>query len=320
MEKSDQNNHQLLIQKLLVSIHYLTLFRDEIILVKKMPSLLGASFSPHMIQSELGEILAAVDMLSKQERLIKSTFWYDESSFKLMNHSLDIVGNWVSGIDNVLDICESKSVFQSILGDNRPHVFGILIDVFTSLRITNLSIKEDSEYPVLKNPFQVIELQEKRLKKEALLAKFDALVPQGDNVLFEEEKKEEAENFVAVSKDEIVKLFRHYLFDNKENQVYVVDDQKELRKDIQFYNSFDRFRGVCENFSDILVLLEDVLDEMSNRPNLDPEEEIVEDPIYLIICGQNNLIEDSRFETLMSELSQFSSRPDLHILSYQAYN
>ena len=81
MEKSDQNNHQLLIQKLLVSIHYLTLFRDEIILVKKMPSLLGASFSPHMIQSELGEILAAVDMLSKQVRLIKSTFWYDESSF-----------------------------------------------------------------------------------------------------------------------------------------------------------------------------------------------------------------------------------------------
>ncbi len=89
MSQSNSNNHQLLIQKLLVSVHYLTLFRDEIILVEKTTSLLGASFSPHTIQSELGEILSAVDLLSKQEKLIKSTFWYDEASFKLMGTSIN---------------------------------------------------------------------------------------------------------------------------------------------------------------------------------------------------------------------------------------
>ena len=124
MKDTNSNGHRLLIQKLLVSIHYLTLFRDEIVLVEKTPSLLGASFSPNIVQSELGEILAAVDALSKQKKLIKSTFWYDEASFRLMNHSLDIVGTWIRGIDNVLEICESKSVFHAILGDNRQRVFG----------------------------------------------------------------------------------------------------------------------------------------------------------------------------------------------------
>lgn len=165
MENTNSNNHRLLIQKLLVSIHYLTLFRDEIVLVEKTPSLLGASFSPYVVQSELGEILAAVDALSKQEKLIKSTFWYDEASFRLMNHSLDIVGNWIRGIDNVLEICESKSVFQAILGDKRQRVFGVLIDVFTSIRITNLSIKEESEYPILVDPLQAVEYQKRETKK-----------------------------------------------------------------------------------------------------------------------------------------------------------
>ena len=38
MKKAAQTSHQLLIQKLLVSIHYLTLFKDEIILVEKTPT------------------------------------------------------------------------------------------------------------------------------------------------------------------------------------------------------------------------------------------------------------------------------------------
>ena len=175
MKDTNSNGHRLLIQKLLVSIHYLTLFRDEIVLVEKTPSLLGDSFSLNTVQSELGEILSAVDALSKQEKLIKSTFWYDETSFRLMNHALDIVGSWVRGIDHVIEICESKSVFQAILGDNRQRVFGVLIDVFTSLRVTNMSIKEESEYPVLIDPLQVVEY--KKNQKAELFAKIDALVP-----------------------------------------------------------------------------------------------------------------------------------------------
>ena len=72
--KSVQSSHQLLIQKLLVSIHYLTLFKDEIILVEKTPSLLGASVSTIRVQDELSDVLSAIAAMEKQEKLIRSTF------------------------------------------------------------------------------------------------------------------------------------------------------------------------------------------------------------------------------------------------------
>ena len=505
----NSNGHRLLIQKLLVSIHYLTLFRDEIVLVEKTPSLLGASFSPNVVQSELGEILAAVDALSKQEKLIKSTFWYDEASFRLMNHSLDIVGTWVRGIDNVLEICESKSVFHAILGDNRQRVFGVLIDVFTSLRVTNLSIKEESEYPLLVDPLQVVEYKKREVKKAELMAKIDALTPRkseevyddskdekiesipelvekelakekaaksekvlgpgelkevvkendevadnqeadeevlesvvadeaetvettdaeeevsesvdeepaaevevensdeeneeqvqeevtqspeeeteqevleeaeieetsdeneeieepaelesedgiveseepetveldepadevvtsdekqfSDNevveeaLLDEESEKEEVKesDFPVISRDEAVKQFRHFLFDHK-GLVCVLDAGDDLKREINFYNAFDRFYGAVDNISDCLVILENVLDELRRRKKevFDAEGNLISEPtepINLLIYGQNILLEDSRFETLMSEIAPFTGRSDLHIYSYAAY-
>lgn len=514
----NSNGHRLLIQKLLVSIHYLTLFRDEIVLVEKTPSLLGASFSPNVVQSELGEILAAVDALSKQEKLIKSTFWYDEASFRLMNHSLDIVGTWVRGIDNVLEICESKSVFHAILGDNRQRVFGVLIDVFTSLRVTNLSIKEESEYPLLVDPLQVVEYKKREVKKAELMAKIDALTPRkseevyddskdekiesipelvekelakekaaksekvlgpgelkevvkendevadnqeadeevlesvvadevetvettdaeedtpqteataeevsesvdeepavevevedsdedseeqvqeeviqspeeeteqevleeaeieetsdeneeieepaeleseddlveseepetvdeepadevaardekqvSDNevveeaLLDEESEKEEVKEseFPVISRDEAVKQFRHFLFDHK-GLVCVLDAGDDLKREINFHNAFDRFYGAVDNISDCLVILENVLDELRRRKKevFDAEGNLISEPtepINLLIYGQNILLEDSRFETLMSEIAPFTGRSDLHIYSYAAY-
>lgn len=402
MENTNSNNHRLLIQKLLVSIHYLTLFRDEIVLVEKTPSLLGASFSPYVVQSELGEILAAVDALSKQEKLIKSTFWYDEASFRLMNHSLDIVGNWIRGIDNVLEICESKSVFQAILGDKRQRVFGVLIDVFTSIRITNLSIKEESEYPILVDPLQAVEYQKRETKKAELLAKIDALTPrkseqslevdkdkdvQDDPILEhkedelvaepqsvepevdEEEPSNDVEEEVAsvqpevaddtelvaeveeesketesvsdaplatlldeeeselelteISREAAIKQFRHYLFDHK-GMIYVADAQDDLKREIKFYNAFDRFEGAFDEISDILVLMEKILEDLEERDEetFDDEENLTSEPtepIYLLIYGQNLLMEDSRFESLLSELQHFSNRSDLQISAYKAY-
>ena len=513
MKDTNSNGHRLLIQKLLVSIHYLTLFRDEIVLVEKTPSLLGASFSPNIVQSELCEILAAVDALSKQEKLIKSTFWYDEASFRLMNHSLDIVGTWVRGIDNVLEICESKSVFHAILGDNRQRVFGVLIDVFTSLRVTNLSIKEESEYPLLVDPLQVVEYKKREVKKVELMAKIDALTPRkseevyddsedekvdsipelvekelakekaansekvlgpgelkevvkgndevadnkgdaeevlepvvadeaetvettdaeedapqtevspeevsesvdeepvvevevensdesseeqiqeevtqspeeeteqevseeaeleeasdeneeieetaeleveddlveaeepetvdevstsdekqvSDNevvekvLLDEESEKEEVKesDFPVISRDEAVKQFRHFLFDHK-GLVCVLDAGDDLKREINFYNAFDRFYGAVDNISDCLVILENVLDELRRRKKevFDEEGNLISEPtepINLLIYGQNILLEDSRFETLMSEIAPFTGRSDLNIYSYAAY-
>lgn len=402
MENTNSNNHRLLIQKLLVSIHYLTLFRDEIVLVEKTPSLLGASFSPYVVQSELGEILAAVDALSKQEKLIKSTFWYDEASFRLMNHSLDIVGNWIRGIDNVLEICESKSVFQAILGDKRQRVFGVLIDVFTSIRITNLSIKEESEYPILVDPLQAVEYQKRETKKAELLAKIDALTPRKseqslevDKVkdvrdapilenkedelvaepqsvepeVDEEEPSDDVEEEVAsvqpevaddtesvaeveeefketesvsdaplatlldeeeselelteISREAAIKQFRHYLFDHK-GMIYVADAQDDLKREIKFYNAFDRFEGAFDEISDILVLMEKILEDLEERDEetFDDEGNLTSEPtepIYLLIYGQNLLMEDSRFESLLSELQHFANRSDLHISAYKAY-
>lgn len=522
MKDTNSNGHRLLIQKLLVSIHYLTLFRDEIVLVEKTPSLLGASFSPNIVQSELCEILAAVDELSKQKKLIKSTFWYDEASFRLMNHSLDIVGTWVRGIDNVLEICESKSVFHAILGDNRQRVFGVLIDVFTSLRVTNLSIKEESEYPLLVDPLQVVEYKKREVKKVELMAKIDALTPRKSEEVYDDSKDEKVESipelvekelakekaaksekvlgpgelkevlkgndevtdsqeddeevlepvdadeaetvettdaeehapqtevspeevsesvdeepavevevetsdeeneeqvqeetsqsfeedveqeaieeseleevsdeneeieeieetaeleveddlveteehetveleepadevatsdekqvsdnevveevlldeeseeqeskesdFPVISRDEAVKQFRHFLFDHK-GLVCVLDAGDDLKREINFYNAFDRFYGAVDNISDCLVILENVLDELRRRKKevFDAEGNLISEPtepINLLIYGQNILLEDSRFETLMSEIAPFTGRSDLNIYSYAAY-
>lgn len=513
MKDTNSNGHRLLIQKLLVSIHYLTLFRDEIVLVEKTPSLLGASFSPNIVQSELGEILAAVDALSKQKKLIKSTFWYDEASFRLMNHSLDIVGTWIRGIDNVLEICESKSVFHAILGDNRQRVFGVLIDVFTSLRVTNLSIKEESEYPLLVNPLQVVEYKKREVKKAELMAKIDALTPRRSEEVYDDSKDEKVESipelvekelakekaaksekvlgpdelkevvkgndevadnkedaeevlesvvadeaetvettdaeedapqtevspeevsesvdeepavevevetsdeeneeqvqeetsqsfeedveqeaieeseleevsdeneeieveddlveaeepetveleepadevatsdekqvsdnevveevlldeeseeqeskesdFPVISRDEAIKQFRHFLFDHK-GLVCVLDAGDDLKREINFYNAFDRFYGAVDNISDCLVILENILNELRRRKKevFDEEGNFISEPtepINLLIYGQNILLKDSRFETLMSEIAPFTGRSDLQIYSYAAY-
>lgn len=472
MKDTNSNGHRLLIQKLLVSIHYLTLFRDEIVLVEKTPSLLGDSFSLNTVQSELGEILSAVDALSKQEKLIKSTFWYDEPSFRLMNHALDIVGSWVRGIDHVIEICESKSVFQAILGDNRQRVFGVLIDVFTSLRVTNMSIKEESEYPVLIDPLQVVEYKKREVKKAELFAKIDALVPRKSEQVYTEseetkeesipellakelakreetvnpekvlglteleevapEVSEEVENqevdedtaepavsevseepesveenssqeessqlsedkseqedsedevseevpveiaeqevddepteseelevsevdvqaeateldvdekastnesevsdteeevqesdYPEITREDAIKQFRSFLFDHK-GLVCVLDARDDLKHEIKFYNAFDRFYGAFDNVSDCLILLENILDDIRKRPKevFDKEGNLISEPtepINLLVYGGDTLMKDSRFETLMSELSPFYHRSDLHVYSYKAY-
>ena len=56
MSRTEQSSHKVLIQKLLVSIHYLTLFKDELQLVERTPSILGGEFSAQSVQSELGEM------------------------------------------------------------------------------------------------------------------------------------------------------------------------------------------------------------------------------------------------------------------------
>ncbi|GAA0060649.1 UNVERIFIED_CONTAM: hypothetical protein KB570_01140 [Streptococcus canis] len=165
MNVTEQNSHQILIQKLLVSIHYLTLFRDELKLVERTPSILGGEFPAYLVQSELGDIVAAIDTLDTQQRLIESTFWYEESAFKLMNKTLDIVDNWIKGVDHLIDLCQSKEVFQAIIGDKRIRVFGVLIDVFSSLKIIAMSLKEIPISEVLYDHIKLVNLEEEAFIK-----------------------------------------------------------------------------------------------------------------------------------------------------------
>ncbi|MGT2935372.1 hypothetical protein ACVR0P_05795 [Streptococcus castoreus] len=165
MDVTEQSSHQILIQKLLVSIHYLTLFRDELKLVERTPSILGGEFPAHLVQAELGDIVAAIDALDKQQRLIESTFWYEESAFKLMNKTLDIVDNWIKGVDGLINRCQSKEVFQAIIGDKRIRVFGVLIDVFSSLKISALSLKELPVPEMLYDHIKKVNLEEEAFIK-----------------------------------------------------------------------------------------------------------------------------------------------------------
>ncbi|EHI69626.1 hypothetical protein ACVRY7_03795 [Streptococcus ictaluri] len=165
MNVTGQKSHQILIQKLLVSIHYLTLFRDELKLVERTPSILGSEFPTHLVQSELGDIVAKIDTLDKQQRLIESTFWYEESAFKLMNKTLLIVDNWIKGLDQLIELCQSKEVFQAILGDKRVRVFGVLIDVFSSLKIILMSLKEAPVPEALYDHIKMVNLEEEAFIK-----------------------------------------------------------------------------------------------------------------------------------------------------------
>ncbi|MCG4682627.1 hypothetical protein, partial [Faecalibacillus intestinalis] len=76
-------------------------------------------------------------------------FWYEEKAFKLMNKTLQIVDTWIRGLENLVELCQNKDVFQAILGDKRIRVFGVLIDVFSSLKIIVMSLKEVPVPPVL---------------------------------------------------------------------------------------------------------------------------------------------------------------------------
>ncbi|MGT2957804.1 hypothetical protein A9Q68_02035 [Streptococcus bovimastitidis] len=165
MSVTEQDGHKVLIQKLLVSIHYLTLFKDELLLVERTPSILGANFSPALVQSELGDLVKAIDGLDKQQRLIESTFWYEEKAFKLMNKTLQIVEKWVKGLDELIKLCQSKEVFQAILGDNRIRVFGVLIDVFSSLKIIAMSLKEVPVPPVMFEQIKMVNIEEEAFRK-----------------------------------------------------------------------------------------------------------------------------------------------------------
>jgi len=144
-------------------------------------------------------------------------------------------------------------------------------------------------------------------------------------LLDEESEKEEVKesDFPVISRDEAVKQFRHFLFDHK-GLVCVLDAGDDLKREINFYNAFDRFYGAVDNISDCLVILENVLDELRRRKKevFDEEGNLISEPtepINLLIYGQNILLEDSRFETLMSEIAPFTGRSDLHIYSYAAY-
>lgn len=82
-----------------------------------------------------------------------------------MNKTLDIVDNWIKGVDHLIDLCQSKEVFQAIIGDKRIRVFGVLIDVFSSLKIIAMSLKEIPISEVLYDHIKLVNLEEEAFMK-----------------------------------------------------------------------------------------------------------------------------------------------------------
>lgn len=70
--------------------------------------------------------------------------------------------------------------------------------------------------------------------------------------------EEESElELTEISREAAIKQFRHYLFDHK-GMIYVADAQDDLKREIKFYNAFDRFEGAFDEISDILVLMDKI--------------------------------------------------------------
>ncbi|MBF7094344.1 hypothetical protein IYQ92_03565 [Streptococcus sp. HF-1907] len=132
--------YSLLVQQLLVSVHYLTLFKDEVALVSQTPHLLQGPIPSDIILSDLRQIAETLGGFEKQKTIVRSIVWYDEPSFRLMDYSLDIVPTWLSDIDYVVQTCQSTQLFQLVLENpDLPH-FGVLVDLYRSVRAIHMDI------------------------------------------------------------------------------------------------------------------------------------------------------------------------------------
>ena len=132
--------YSLLVQQLLVSVHYLTLFKDEVALVSQTPHLLQGPIPSDIILSDLRQIAETLGGFEKQKTIVRSIVWYDEPSFRLMDYSLDIVPTWLSDIDYVVQACQSTQLFQLVLENpDLPH-FGVLVDLYRSVRAIHMDI------------------------------------------------------------------------------------------------------------------------------------------------------------------------------------
>ena len=132
--------YSLLVQQLLVSVHYLTLFKDEVALVNQTPHLLQGPIPSDIILSDLRQIAETLGGFEKQKTIVRSIVWYDEPSFRLMDYSLDIVPTWLSDIDYVVQTCQSTQLFQLVLENpDLPH-FGVLVDLYRSVRAIHMDI------------------------------------------------------------------------------------------------------------------------------------------------------------------------------------
>ena len=90
-----------------------------------------------------------------------------------MNKTLQIVDTWIRGLENLVELCQNKDVFQAILGDKRIRVFGVLIDVFSSLKIIVMSLKEVPVPPVLYEHIKMVNIEEDAFSlKPKLFASF----------------------------------------------------------------------------------------------------------------------------------------------------
>ncbi|MBM7635989.1 hypothetical protein [Streptococcus saliviloxodontae] len=141
MSASANNSHKLLVRTLTISLHYLGLFEDELNLIVTRPSVLSPLLSPIVVRDDSRLLLAAFSKITKQRELIKSSFWYDNHGFYLLNESLNLVETWTDMIDDLIYFSYTLSLIQGILREGKKRNYGILINNLTSLIEINDSLK-----------------------------------------------------------------------------------------------------------------------------------------------------------------------------------
>ncbi|EFQ57785.1 hypothetical protein ACVR0A_06465 [Streptococcus downei] len=140
-------DYQQLLHKLAVTRHYLHLFEAELSMIEQEPSLLEFSVETVLIKPEIDKILEACQPLKRQEEKVQALAWYDEPSFRLMNESLDVVGDWLSQLAFLEEVAVAQPFFYSLLDQDRAKSFGILVDLFGSLQVAGAALKEEYERP-----------------------------------------------------------------------------------------------------------------------------------------------------------------------------
>ena len=142
MEQAYQDFNQLL-HKLAITRHYLHLFETELVMVDKQPSILEHSLESIRIKDQLTKIQAACQPLNMQEDRVQTISWYNPESYRTMEASEHMVRDWLQHLSYLEQVALAQPFFYTLLDQDRSQSYGILVDLFSSLRLAKKDLNDE---------------------------------------------------------------------------------------------------------------------------------------------------------------------------------